>query len=1079
MSSATKGALPLQQQQTSCSTNNSAQWATRSSSTSNSNNNNATNNFTSTTSSQQQQHIRSDLLPTQEQIRLAQLIEDKKHDHPDVQDTVEKILNVVENSTQEDALIALHDSDYDVQKAVALLIEKGHDVASEWHTAGSKKNKNTKMNNGTGAGDQNNGTSSTPNDIQENSQDNRQIITKNQNTSTRPKRSQRGEQQPNSDFPAGDTNSNNNFYNNNNYYPRYQNRPNYPHYGNNGTLTRPPRYNNDAGRYSGRLRRGDGMRRGGVGGSSRYYGSQRGNRRGGGRYYNSNNMNNENNVDGENTGADDYVDSQSSDILHPVNNHIDQNSNPSTHDSAMEVGTWNNNEQQQPQKRPPIQGSNGQEIFDVGNWNGETIVYERGGGNQGQARKAVQNEPDLNNEQQQHQQIDLNVHNQQRHQRFNEQTNMIAPNGQFDRVEAERQIKNAIGIPQKPPQSAPQNMMKAPINLMDSLQQSKQQPYSSYESSQQGNSFDDSSSTNLHPSQQKLDQLSQSVVVGIVADAVKKNQQHQNQVQQQKVLQPISTPPTNSSRIPQVPVIMPDHFDSTVEKIDVQFGNLEFDENLHHPPPQYQYLAQQYSTSINSQPQIVYSPVKQMAIDHQQQQAPSSQQQLTSPSNSAQPRTNPNVTNHEQQQQSTYSGVVRVSPRRVSENIQQSSMINQQPPQQSRLTQQPQQMKTNSSQLQHNNSMNFLFMPQQTLQETSNLDQSSYDPTPFPIIDYTNAGPYMMSLNQRYIISQAQQQPQQSSLSNRAQQLSSSQQTSSLQQPQTSAASANFTSTKQQSQSQQSQNQQLNKTPSIPPGISLPPTAYQMPPQLPTVFHPYPASLQGYPAQSYDYGTPDDRLYSIAAASFLQQTGNYQPSQQQSPSQAQAVAPITQAPTYHGGSVTPPVTVTGDAKTLNYTTRDPTIIQNASALAQQMTLLPQYPQPATASYGFMLPAGLYNQPQKEQQLDYTNYTMRPSTTTNQQRTNADMLKQGQTRVVALDMSSVNYHQGGGGTQTPPPVQQAQYLYATMAPHTPTPQQQQMQQTASQQNQQQATQHKQQNQQSQRYQQQAPQQNRNF
>ncbi|CAF0747552.1 unnamed protein product, partial [Didymodactylos carnosus] len=228
-----------------------------------------------------------------------------------------------------------------------------------------------------------------------------------------------------------------------------------------------------------------------------------------------------------------------------------------------------------------------------------------------------------------------------------------------------------------------------------------------------------------------------------------------------------------------------------------------------------------------------------------------------------------------------------------------------------------------------------------------------------------------------------------------------------------------------------------------------------------------------YPAQTYDYGTPDDRLYSIAAASFLQQTGNYQSSQQSS-SQAQGVASVTQVPTYHGGSVTPPITVTGDAKTLSYAARDPTMIQNASALAQQMTLLPQYPQQTAPSYGFILPPGLYNQPQKEQQLDYTNYAMRATSATNQPRTNTDMLKQGQTRVVALDMSTVNYHQGGG-TQTPPPVQQAQYLFA-MAPHTATPPQQQIQQNAQQQTQQQSSQQKQQNQQSQRYQQQAPQQN---
>jgi polyribonucleotide nucleotidyltransferase len=77
--------------------------------------------------------------PTQEQIRLAHLIDDKKHDQPEVQDIVRKVLDVVANSTQEDALLALFDCDYDYEKTVALLIEKGHEIASEWRTATNHK----------------------------------------------------------------------------------------------------------------------------------------------------------------------------------------------------------------------------------------------------------------------------------------------------------------------------------------------------------------------------------------------------------------------------------------------------------------------------------------------------------------------------------------------------------------------------------------------------------------------------------------------------------------------------------------------------------------------------------------------------------------------------------------------------------------------------------------------------------------------------------------------------------------------------------------------------------------------------
>lgn len=77
--------------------------------------------------------------PTQEQIRLAQLIDDKKHDQPEVQEIVRKVLDVVAHSNTEDVLLALFDCDYDYEKAVALLIEKGHDVASEWRTATNHK----------------------------------------------------------------------------------------------------------------------------------------------------------------------------------------------------------------------------------------------------------------------------------------------------------------------------------------------------------------------------------------------------------------------------------------------------------------------------------------------------------------------------------------------------------------------------------------------------------------------------------------------------------------------------------------------------------------------------------------------------------------------------------------------------------------------------------------------------------------------------------------------------------------------------------------------------------------------------
>lgn len=76
---------------------------------------------------------------TQEQIRLAQLIDDKKHDHPEVQDIVRKVLEVVPHSNTEHVIFALIDCDYDCEKAIARLMEEGSDVASEWRTATNHK----------------------------------------------------------------------------------------------------------------------------------------------------------------------------------------------------------------------------------------------------------------------------------------------------------------------------------------------------------------------------------------------------------------------------------------------------------------------------------------------------------------------------------------------------------------------------------------------------------------------------------------------------------------------------------------------------------------------------------------------------------------------------------------------------------------------------------------------------------------------------------------------------------------------------------------------------------------------------
>ncbi|CAF2824442.1 unnamed protein product [Rotaria sp. Silwood2] len=282
--------------------------------------------------------------PTQEQIRLAQLIEDKKHDQPEVQEIIRKVLDVVADCNQEDALVALFDCDYDCEKAVALLIEKGHDVASEWRTATNHKltkkqqqQKVTATKNGHG-------------DLDENAQQRG-----NDGFTSRGKsRGGRARLQQNGGDSQNVTNQQND-----NYIPQQRQR---------GTST-----------YRGRYR---GNNRGGYRGIDRNY---------------------------------QHVQDSSIDTSLP------SDTNRRSRGGGADAPAVASNQQQQ-------------DLWDVGNWNGETLIY---------SRTTKDDEQPLNSNE------------------STEATNQEKSKPEFDPIEAARQIKNVIGIGQTPKPLVTEQLQKS------------------------------------------------------------------------------------------------------------------------------------------------------------------------------------------------------------------------------------------------------------------------------------------------------------------------------------------------------------------------------------------------------------------------------------------------------------------------------------------------------------------------------------------------------------------------------------------------------------------------------------------
>lgn len=79
----------------------------------------------------------SKIQPTAEQIRLAQMIDTKDMDDPDLQSKIRQVVELTGKSSDE-VSVALHDCDNDPNRAVIMLLE-GHIAQGEWETSMKRK----------------------------------------------------------------------------------------------------------------------------------------------------------------------------------------------------------------------------------------------------------------------------------------------------------------------------------------------------------------------------------------------------------------------------------------------------------------------------------------------------------------------------------------------------------------------------------------------------------------------------------------------------------------------------------------------------------------------------------------------------------------------------------------------------------------------------------------------------------------------------------------------------------------------------------------------------------------------------
>ncbi|CAG2101213.1 unnamed protein product [Medioppia subpectinata] len=101
-------------------------------------------NHSSANESNQNNHISdkikadSKLQPTAEQIRIANLMNDKMDDN-DLKAKIDQIIELT-GSSRDDAVVALHDCDNDTAKAIDMILElEGDSLDSQWRSTGKKK----------------------------------------------------------------------------------------------------------------------------------------------------------------------------------------------------------------------------------------------------------------------------------------------------------------------------------------------------------------------------------------------------------------------------------------------------------------------------------------------------------------------------------------------------------------------------------------------------------------------------------------------------------------------------------------------------------------------------------------------------------------------------------------------------------------------------------------------------------------------------------------------------------------------------------------------------------------------------
>lgn len=79
---------------------------------------------------------------TQEQIRLAQIISDPRTENDKMVEEKVKQVHELTNRSEDEIMVALHDSNYDTEQAIILLLEREEgNQKDEWETISSKKSK--------------------------------------------------------------------------------------------------------------------------------------------------------------------------------------------------------------------------------------------------------------------------------------------------------------------------------------------------------------------------------------------------------------------------------------------------------------------------------------------------------------------------------------------------------------------------------------------------------------------------------------------------------------------------------------------------------------------------------------------------------------------------------------------------------------------------------------------------------------------------------------------------------------------------------------------------------------------------